>query len=282
MGCGASSPGRVEKGDVVCSRADRTRTGKVQDDDGTVGQDMMRVRWDGTGDVSDWLGSRDVAPLSDAELRQREERYGSILAQREEDERMKRQDEERKRREDEEERKKREEEQRKTREEERKKREEQERKKREEEKSERETYIVAGEAAVAFARKRLGNCDIEEAKEARAKAALEYGQAKEDRTSEIAVRMFILSKSKGTYLYIHTYMNSCTRFTCRLYCNGPRNLKEIIIDLKRQNHCRSWIMQFGRRRRERSWRRRRKRERRRGRRWLKQQKEENCQRSRAS
>jgi hypothetical protein len=27
-------------------------------------------------------------------------------------------------------------------------------------------------------------------------------------------------------------MHSCTRFTCRLYCNGPRNLKEIIIDLK--------------------------------------------------
>ncbi len=114
----------MEKGDVVCSHADRTRTGKVQDDDGTVGQEMMRVRWDDTGDVSD----------------------------------------------------------------------------------------------------------------TRATAALEYGQAKEDRTSEIAVRIFILSKSKGTYLYLHTYMNSCTRFTCRLYCNGPRNLKEIIIDLKRQNH----------------------------------------------
>ncbi len=97
--------------------------------------------------------------------------------------RKKREDEERKRREDEEERKKREEEQRKTREEEerkkreeeqRKKREEQERKKREEEKRERETHIVAGEAAVAFARKRLGNGDIEEAKAARAKAALAF------------------------------------------------------------------------------------------------------------
>ena len=27
-------------------------------------------------------------------------------------------------------------------------------------------------------------------------------------------------------------MHSCSRFTCRLYCNGPRNLKEMIIDLK--------------------------------------------------
>ncbi len=109
-------------------------------------------------------------------------------------------------------------------------REEEERKKLEEEKRERETHIVAGEAAVAFALKRLGDGDIEEAKAARAKAALEYGQAKEDRTSEIAVRIFILSKSKWTHLYLHTYMHSCTRFTCRLYCNGPRNLKEIIID----------------------------------------------------
>jgi hypothetical protein len=127
MGCGSSSPGRVEKGDVVCSRADRTRTGKVQDDDGTVGYDRMRVRWDDTGDVSDWLGSRDVAPLSDAELRQREERYGSILSQREDEERKKREDEERKRREDEEERAK--------------KRQEQERKKWEEEKRERAVRI---------------------------------------------------------------------------------------------------------------------------------------------
>ena len=58
MGCGASSH-KGEKGDVVCSRADRTRTGRVQDDDGNVGHDMMRVRWDDTGDVSDWLGSPD-------------------------------------------------------------------------------------------------------------------------------------------------------------------------------------------------------------------------------
>ncbi len=238
----------------MCSRAERTRTGKVQDDDGTVGHDRIRVRWDDTGDESDWLGSRDVSSLSDAELRQREERYGSILSQREEEERKKRQDEERQRREEEEARKKREEAQRKTREEERKmrekeerkkreeqerkreedeerkereeaqrkareeeerkeeqrkKREEQERKKREEEKRERETHIVAGEAAVAFARERLGNGDIEEAKEARAKAALEYGQAKEDRTSEIAVRIDVktFQDPKGhIYIYIHTCM----------------------------------------------------------------------------
>jgi hypothetical protein len=130
-------------------------------------------------------------------------------AQREEDERKKREDEERKRREDEEERKKREEEQRKTREEEeRKKREEQERKNREEEKRERETHIAAGEAAVAFARKRLGNGDIEEAKAARAKAAFEYGQAKEDRTSEIAVRIFVktFQNTKG---HIYIYIRAC-------------------------------------------------------------------------
>ncbi len=85
-------------------------------------------------------------------------------------------------------------------------REEEERKKLEEEKKERETHIAAGEAAVAFARKRLGNGDIEEAKAARAKAALEYGQAKEDRTSEIAVRIYVqtFQNPKGhIYIYIH-------------------------------------------------------------------------------
>jgi hypothetical protein len=134
MGCLASSPGRVEKGDVVRSRADRTRTGKVKEDDGTVRRDRVRVRWDDTGDVSDWLGSRDVAPLSDAELRQRQERYGSILAKRKEEERKKREDEERKRRKEEEERKKRVEEHKKTWEEvQRKKREEKERGQREKE-----------------------------------------------------------------------------------------------------------------------------------------------------
>ncbi len=183
--------------------------------------------------------------VSDAELRQREERYGSILAQREEDESKKREDEERERREEEAERKRREEEERKTREEEerktreeeerktreeeeRKKREEQQRKKLEEEKRERETHIVAGEAAVAFARKRLGDGDIEEAKAARAKAALEYGQAKEDRTSEIAVRIYVqtFQNPKGRiYIYLHPFILVLTCI-CRLYCNSPQYRSE--------------------------------------------------------
>ena len=60
MGCGASSPApttapttappRLMVGDVVCSRADRTRTGTVEECDGS--SNPYRVRWDDTGHLS--------------------------------------------------------------------------------------------------------------------------------------------------------------------------------------------------------------------------------------
>ena len=56
-----------KKGDGVRSRADRTRTGRVEDDDGTTSPFRVRVRWDDTGDVSDWLGPRDVEALPDSQ-----------------------------------------------------------------------------------------------------------------------------------------------------------------------------------------------------------------------
>jgi hypothetical protein len=82
MGCGASSILRVMIGDVVCSRADRTRTGKVEEYD--VSSNPFRVRWDDTGHLSNWLAARDVVALSEDEVCQREAKYGPVLAQREE------------------------------------------------------------------------------------------------------------------------------------------------------------------------------------------------------
>ena len=66
MGCGASSILRVMIGDVVCSRADRTRTGKVEEYD--VSSYTFRVRWDDTGHLSYWLAARDVVALSEDSL----------------------------------------------------------------------------------------------------------------------------------------------------------------------------------------------------------------------
>ncbi len=63
----------------------------------------------------------------------------------------------------------------------------------EQEAKRRQTHTVAGEAAVASARKELGNGDIVYAKAAREKAALEYDQANEDRASELAVGIYVES-----------------------------------------------------------------------------------------
>ena len=90
----------MKVGDVVCSRADRTRTGKVEEHDGS--SNPFRVRWDDTGHLSNWLAAHDVAALSEDEVCQREVKYGPVLAQREEQQRRKREEEEAKKREREE------------------------------------------------------------------------------------------------------------------------------------------------------------------------------------
>jgi hypothetical protein len=141
MGCGASRSRRLKKDDVVRSRADRTRTGEIEDVDGTASSCI--VRWDDTGDLSGELRSKDVEDLPNGDMQQRDAKYGSIVAQRKEQRR-------------------------------------------------RQPHIVAGEKLVASSRTRLANGDIEAAKADRAKAALEYDQAKEDCASVLAVRMYIV------------------------------------------------------------------------------------------
>jgi hypothetical protein len=66
-----------------------------------------------------------------------------------------------------------------------KRKEDEERRGKEEE--ERQTHVAAGDAAVACVRESLGQGDIEGAREARAKAALEFEKAKENRNTELAV-----------------------------------------------------------------------------------------------
>jgi hypothetical protein len=66
----------------------------------------------------------------------------------------------------------------------RKRKEDEERRRKEEE---RQTHVAAGDAAVTCVRKKLGKGDIEEAREARANAAFEYEEAKENRDAALAV-----------------------------------------------------------------------------------------------
>ncbi len=85
-------------------------------------------------------------------------------------------------------------------------------------------HIVAGEAAVSSVRERLRAGDIEAAKAAREKAALEYAMAQEDRASELAVRIYVEGPHKIqrdiSIACIHTCILSHTHFTCRLYSIG--------------------------------------------------------------
>jgi hypothetical protein len=99
----AASKSRLKIGDVVYSRSDRTRTGKVEEDDRS--SKPYRLRWDDTGNLSSWLAPNDVGALPEDKLSQRDAKYGPVLARREEEQRRKREEEEAKKREREDKRK---------------------------------------------------------------------------------------------------------------------------------------------------------------------------------
>jgi len=89
----------------------------------------------------------------------------------------------------------------------RQRKEDEERRRKEEE--ERQTHVAAGDTAVSCVRESLGKGDIEGAREARAQAALEYEEAKENRDAELAVGIKDLLNTSALLL-----LSQCFSWCC--------------------------------------------------------------------